>query len=165
MAILRQSRRSQRPSSPRPARSHRARQSRDRIFLCFEQPTKPMLKEAAEAGFYKSSDGTSYPRIQILTVQQLLNGKQPEYPLHRRDATFKKSPTQPPRSLNELHSPTATVRPVTSAAVHHKSRAPQVREAYLGLFPSSQDFSRHPKRCQAPPTAPKATQNIHSNHR
>jgi site-specific DNA-methyltransferase (adenine-specific) len=54
------------------------------VFLCFEQPTKPMLKEAAEAGFYKSADGTSYPRIQILTIQQLLNGQQPQYPLHRR---------------------------------------------------------------------------------
>jgi hypothetical protein len=62
------------------------------IFLCVLNPTKPMLKEAAEAGFYKSSDGTSYPRLQILTIQQLLNGQQPQYPLHRRDATFKKAP-------------------------------------------------------------------------
>jgi site-specific DNA-methyltransferase (adenine-specific) len=51
-----------------------------------------MLKEAAEAGFYKSSDGSNYPRIQILTIQQILDGKQPEYPLHRRDATFKQAP-------------------------------------------------------------------------
>jgi site-specific DNA-methyltransferase (adenine-specific) len=55
-----------------------------------------MLKEAAEAGFYKSSDGTSYPRLQILTIQQLLNGHQPQYPLHRRDATFKKAPRSRP---------------------------------------------------------------------
>ena len=32
------------------------------VFLCFEEPTKPMLREAAEAGFYKSADGTTYPR-------------------------------------------------------------------------------------------------------
>ncbi len=31
------------------------------VFLCFEEPTKPMLREAAEAGLYKSSDGTTYP--------------------------------------------------------------------------------------------------------
>ena len=57
-----------------------------------------MLREAAEAGFYKSSDGTTYPRLQVLTIQQILDGKQPEYPLHRRDATFKKAPrTRPSR--------------------------------------------------------------------
>jgi len=42
-----------------------------------------MLKEAAEAGFYKSADGTTYPKLLILTVQQILDGKQPAYPLHR----------------------------------------------------------------------------------
>jgi DNA modification methylase len=31
------------------------------VFLCFEEPTKPMLREAAEAGLYKSTDGTTYP--------------------------------------------------------------------------------------------------------
>jgi site-specific DNA-methyltransferase (adenine-specific) len=51
-----------------------------------------MLREAAEAGLYKSTDGTTYPKLQILTIQQILDGKQPEYPLHRRDATFKKAP-------------------------------------------------------------------------
>jgi len=71
------------------------------VFLCFEEPTKPMLKEAAEAGFYKSSDGTTYPRLQILTIQQILDGRQPQYPLHRRDATFKKAPrTRPPPAEN-----------------------------------------------------------------
>ena len=70
------------------------------VFLCFEEPTKPMLREAAETGFYKSSDGTTYPRIQILTIQQILDGKQPEYPLHRRDATFKQAPKARPRSEN-----------------------------------------------------------------
>lgn len=63
------------------------------VFLCFEEPTKPMLKEAAEAGLYKppTHDARGYARLQILTVQQLLDGKQPEYPA-RRDATFKQAP-------------------------------------------------------------------------
>lgn len=66
-----------------------------------EEPTRPMVREAAEAGFYKSADGSSYPRIQILTIQQILDGKQPEYPLHRRDATFKQAPkARQPRSEN-----------------------------------------------------------------
>ena len=32
------------------------------VFLTFDEPTRPMLKEAAEAGFYKSTDGTVYPK-------------------------------------------------------------------------------------------------------
>jgi hypothetical protein len=62
------------------------------VFLCFEEPTKPMIREAAEAGLYQSTDGTTYPRIQILTIQEILGGKQPEYPRFARDATFKRAP-------------------------------------------------------------------------
>jgi DNA modification methylase len=75
------------------------------VFLCFEEPTKPMVREAAEAGLYKSSDGTTYPRLQILTIQQILEGKQPMYPLHRRDATFKKAPRSRPAAAENLTLP------------------------------------------------------------
>jgi DNA modification methylase len=77
------------------------------VFLCFEKPTKPMVKEAAEAGFYRSPDGSEYPRIQILTIEQLLDGKQVEYPLHRRDATFKRAPRQRPDAATNLQLPLA----------------------------------------------------------
>jgi len=75
------------------------------VFLCFEEPTKPMLKEAAEAGLYKSSDHSTYPRVQILTVQQILEGRQAEYPLHRRDATFKRAPKSRPAAAENLMLP------------------------------------------------------------
>jgi site-specific DNA-methyltransferase (adenine-specific) len=75
------------------------------VFLCFEEPTKPMLREAAEGGLYKSSDGTTYPRLQILTIQQILDGRQPQYPLHRRDATFKKAPRSRPAAAENLTLP------------------------------------------------------------
>jgi DNA modification methylase len=75
------------------------------IFLTFDEPTKPMKKEAAEAGFYKSTDGSTYPRLQILTIQQILDGKQPEYPAHRRDATFKKAPRSRPAPAENLTLP------------------------------------------------------------
>jgi hypothetical protein len=76
------------------------------IFISFEEPTRPMLKEAAEAGFYKSGplDELVYPRIQILTIQQILDGKQPEYPA-RRDATFKKAPRSRPAVAENLTLP------------------------------------------------------------
>jgi DNA modification methylase len=76
------------------------------VFLCFEEPTRPMLREAAEAGLYRSGplDGATYPRLQILTIQQILDGKQPEYPA-RRDATFKKAPRSRPAPAENLTLP------------------------------------------------------------
>ncbi len=62
------------------------------VLISMETPTKPMLKEAAEAGFYKSPHlEEKFPRIQILTVEQLLHGEQMKYP-RWVDATFKKAP-------------------------------------------------------------------------
>lgn len=49
------------------------------IFVSMEEPTKGMLKEASEAGFYRYGD-QSIPRIQLLTVQQLLSGVRPRIP-------------------------------------------------------------------------------------
>jgi DNA modification methylase len=75
------------------------------VFISFDPPTKPMLKEAAEAGFYKSTDGTTYPKLQILTIQQILDSRQPAFPLHRRDATFKKAPRSRPEPAVNLTLP------------------------------------------------------------
>lgn len=51
------------------------------VLISMEAPTKPMLKEAAEAGFYKPPGlEDRYPRIQILTIEELLAGKRVEYP-------------------------------------------------------------------------------------
>jgi len=75
------------------------------VFITFDEPTKPMLRQAAEAGLYKSADGTTYPKLQILTIQQILDGKQPEYPLHRRDATFKKAPRTRPAVQENMTLP------------------------------------------------------------
>jgi len=75
------------------------------VFLCFEAPTRPMLKEAAEAGFYKSPDGSSYPRMQIFTVEQLLQGKQVEYPRYARDNTFKQAPRSRAAAAENMNLP------------------------------------------------------------
>jgi hypothetical protein len=53
----------------------------------------------------KSSDGATYPRLQILTIQQILDGIQPKYPLRRRDATFKKAPRSRPAAAENLTLP------------------------------------------------------------
>ena len=46
------------------------------VYLTLEPPTKPMLLEAAEKGFYHSPGwNKDYARLQILTVEDLLAGK------------------------------------------------------------------------------------------
>ena len=58
-------------------------------FLSLEPPTSPMRREAAAAGFYKSPWG-KHPRIQLLTIEDLLGGKRVDNPL-AEDVTFKKA--------------------------------------------------------------------------
>lgn len=45
------------------------------VLLSLQEPTKPMRTEAMGAGFYESPWGTRHPRIQLLTVTDLLLGK------------------------------------------------------------------------------------------
>jgi hypothetical protein len=61
-------------------------------LVCIEDPTKPMLKEAADAGFYTSPAGTQHPRLEILTIEQLLDGKEFDLPAWHDVRTFKKAP-------------------------------------------------------------------------
>jgi site-specific DNA-methyltransferase (adenine-specific) len=63
------------------------------VLLTLEEPTKPMLAEAASAGFYKTPYG-DHPRLQILTVEKLLAGQRIDYPPEhaRVNVTFKKAP-------------------------------------------------------------------------
>jgi site-specific DNA-methyltransferase (adenine-specific) len=53
------------------------------LFLTLEEPSKPMLLEAATAGVYRSPiSGKDYPKIQILSIRGLLEEhKRPILPL------------------------------------------------------------------------------------
>lgn len=53
------------------------------LFIALEEPSREMELEATTAGFNTSpTDGPDYPRIQILTVRELLEeGKKPMLPL------------------------------------------------------------------------------------
>ena len=51
-----------------------------------------MVKEAAAAGHYESPFHGAVPKIQILTIEQLLAGERPVLPdLSRGEQTFKKA--------------------------------------------------------------------------
>jgi restriction endonuclease Mrr len=73
------------------------------VYISFAEPTKPMLKEAAEAGFYTSQDGSRYPRVQLLTIQGLMEETQRlQRPLHVQDVTFKRAPLSRPKPAKSL---------------------------------------------------------------
>ena len=50
------------------------------LFLTLETPTNNMRKEAADAGFTESG----HPRLQILTIEEVLNGSRPDVPERRQ---------------------------------------------------------------------------------
>src|SRR5690606_12046652 len=50
------------------------------VFITLEAPSRDMQTEAVSAGFYRSPLGKDYPKIQILTIEQLLQGAQVEMP-------------------------------------------------------------------------------------
>jgi len=53
------------------------------LLITLEEPTGPMRTEALEAGFYRSEFmQRDYPRIQIITIKELLHGKEPQLPPH-----------------------------------------------------------------------------------
>jgi site-specific DNA-methyltransferase (adenine-specific) len=62
------------------------------VLITLQDPTRNMRTEAASAGFYDSPWGTKHPRLQILTVQELLSGKKIDMPPSRDVRTFKKAP-------------------------------------------------------------------------
>jgi site-specific DNA-methyltransferase (adenine-specific) len=51
------------------------------LFITLEEPTGPMQREAVEAGFYRSNlMQRDYPRIQILTIRELFDRREPQLP-------------------------------------------------------------------------------------
>jgi len=62
------------------------------LFISLEEPTRGMVSDAASAGFYTDGAGRKFPRIQLLTIEGLLDGKQrAEHPDHAPDLNFKKA--------------------------------------------------------------------------
>ena len=76
------------------------------LFVTLEDPTEPMNKEAATAGFYEPEhfQGRGVPKLQILTVEELLSGKRPELPRFAPEATFKRAERKGKDGAGGAHS-------------------------------------------------------------
>ena len=63
------------------------------VLITLAEPSRPMLQEATAGGFYEPEHfpGQQYPRLQILTVRELLEEKEAQYPRMAPAATFKRA--------------------------------------------------------------------------
>lgn len=64
------------------------------VLITLEEPTKGMKEEEADAGFYESPWG-KHPRLQILTIKDLLDGEEVDMPPPGQvGGTFRRAPKQ-----------------------------------------------------------------------
>jgi len=62
------------------------------VLITMEDTTKPMRTEAASAGYYESEAwGTRHPRLQLLTISELLAGQNIDMPPAHANVTFKRA--------------------------------------------------------------------------
>jgi site-specific DNA-methyltransferase (adenine-specific) len=64
------------------------------VLISMQEATAPMKTDAVTAGFYESALwGQKYPKVQLVTVAELLAGKKVEMPpIKQVQATFRKAP-------------------------------------------------------------------------
>ena len=65
------------------------------VLISMEPITRPMKEEAATAGFYRPEglDEDTYPKVQLLTVEELMNRTRiVQWPRYLKDKTYKEAP-------------------------------------------------------------------------
>ena len=94
------------------------------VLITMQRPTRAMRAEAASAEFYDSAWG-HHPRLQMLTVADLLNGAKINYPPRTQvDATFKRAPAAKSQEPEKLYLPLDVPAP----AAQHRVRGEPQRE-------------------------------------
>jgi site-specific DNA-methyltransferase (adenine-specific) len=61
------------------------------VFITKALPTTPMEREAAAVGRFEDGFGRTYPRLQILTLAELFQGRKPDIPYVDPGAAFRKA--------------------------------------------------------------------------
>jgi site-specific DNA-methyltransferase (adenine-specific) len=78
------------------------------VLISLQNSTGPMDAEAASVGFYEhKTNKQKFPRLQLRTVKELMDGKGIERPTSAAsfDVTFKKAPSSPRKSAEEQALP------------------------------------------------------------
>jgi hypothetical protein len=75
------------------------------VLITLTPPTKEMRAEAADGKYYRSSWG-NHPRLQILTIEELLDGKRIDRPPTKDiDTTLKKRARSEGKKREQLRLP------------------------------------------------------------
>ena len=74
------------------------------LFITLNPPTRPMETEATSAGLYTPQHfpNNHYPRIQIITIEQLLSGHQPQYPRLAPETTYPRARRRRPAAAYRM---------------------------------------------------------------
>jgi hypothetical protein len=67
------------------------------VLITMRKPTREMVKEATKAGSYASPWGTKHPRLQVLEIAELLDGKGIDYPPSHANVTLPTSGSKAPK--------------------------------------------------------------------
>jgi len=70
------------------------------VFVSLVNPTREMIREAVSAGFYETG-GRKFPKIQLFTIAQLLDGRKPEVPFGHVEG-FRKAAREKPGEQRKL---------------------------------------------------------------
>lgn len=98
------------------------------VLISMEEPTRPMRQEAASAGFYKSPWG-EHPRIQLLTVAELLAGKRMDCPpIRQTSRTFKAAPKDQTILHQQLEFGAAPMAADPVAPLLHRVKAKRAKK-------------------------------------
>jgi site-specific DNA-methyltransferase (adenine-specific) len=76
------------------------------VLITLRAPTGPMRSEAAAAGFYRSPWGKDFPRLQVLTIEELLDGRAVQCPAgEHTNVTFKRAPLAKAQRAHQVAMP------------------------------------------------------------
>ena len=74
------------------------------LFITLAKPTDPMMKEALKEGYFETSTGGKYLKLQIVTIEQLLAGNGPDLP-SPDSGQFAKAVQEVPKALTLAEAP------------------------------------------------------------
>lgn len=72
------------------------------VFITKALPTTPMEREAAAVGRFEDGFGRTFPRLQILTLAELFQGRKPDIPYVDPGAAFRKAAREPGGTQGQL---------------------------------------------------------------
>lgn len=123
------------------------------VLISMQEPTSAMRQEAASAGYYASSWG-KHARIQLLTIEDLLNGTRIDYPRTAgSNVTFRRAPRYRRKKAEqlELEGTPERLKPRKAEKPRLQQAAKHAEDSEPALRPR-----RSPKKAPARPRAPRA---------